>query len=63
MSESNKETTHIRIHRIDMKRLWDLISFERKTIADVITYLLDQYEKNPIVVNSQPEMIPLKSEG
>jgi hypothetical protein len=35
-----------------MKRIWDLISFERKTIADVITYLLDQYEQKPILVDS-----------
>lgn len=52
MSDTNKETTHIRIHRVDMKRIWDLISFERKTIADVITYLLDQYEQKPILVDS-----------
>lgn len=63
MSEGNKETTHIRINRVDMKRLWDLISFERKTIADVITYLLNHHSVTSVGCASQPVMVPLESEG
>lgn len=41
----SQETTHIRIYREDTKRLWDLINSKKRTIADVVKYLLDKEEQ------------------
>lgn len=62
MSKVENETTHIRIYRVDMKRLWNLISYERKTIADVITYILDRCEKPHSEDDSQLEVASLNLE-
>lgn len=63
MSQKNRETTHIRIYRDDMKRLWDLVSYDRKTIAEVITYLLNHHSVTSVGCASQPVMVPLEPEG
>jgi len=38
------ETTHVRIYKADNKRLWDLVNSEKRTMPDVIKYLLDKEE-------------------
>lgn len=39
------ETTHVRVYKTDTKRLWNLVNSERRTIPDVVNYLLDKEEK------------------
>jgi len=43
---SEEETTHIRVKRSSVKRLWNLVNSDRRTIGEVVEFLLDSHEKN-----------------
>ena len=37
----------VRVYAQDMKRLWDLVKSDRRSLAEVIHYLLDFYDSHP----------------
>lgn len=40
-----QETSSVRVYKEDLKKIWNLVTFERKTIADVVNFLLNFYEE------------------
>lgn len=62
-TEMTLATTHARIYIEDMKRLWNLINGEHRTIADVVSYLLDHHDHHKALDDSLEGLNPLKTEG
>jgi len=45
LNMSKEETTLIRVKRSSVKRLWNLVNSDRRTIGKVVEFLLDSHEK------------------
>ena len=62
MNGHSRETGMIRVYEEDRKRLFDMRNFELKSIADVVSYLLDHHDHHKALDASLEGLNPLKKE-